>query len=1101
MRSLAAGLFGCAVTESPTPLDGAVVQFLLRVVDRFHTTISDPDALLATLKGVGLDDAAVVQYQSFLSARTSDVSKLSSDLPKLLEVIESSSPDLLSLVAPVKDLWTVVTGLVKDAPKVTAAEMPLAPSLPNGDVFGQLVTMALDRVLREGSTAVWAALSATGFVGPGKSILSALSDAVDDPFEYVWQSFQSLHRENTLSIAGVLTGPRVVSTSSVELGSRESTTPEATAAFGANAVVLQRLILNVAADTYGDPVTLTAEILATDTFPPTFVAVVLSARTIAAPVNIGSVLQLTLDPFNAPFAIAMTDFGDVQQVAGSPPKLTLSAQTPRAYRFGSDGGIRLTLQEPVFEVTASLDSWGAKLGVTTFELTIPRSAAGELLGIFLPSSGVVLRGKLLFRVDSDGFHFDGGVGLSMSWPDVVRLPGVVIHSLATSVAISGSDFPITAAGTIVVSLGPLTVTIEGFGIAQPLRLTTDGSGNLGILDLPFPSFAAPTGIGVAVDASVVKGGGFLRVTDTQIAGALELSLVLGSLELSIQAFGVIQEINGRLSFILVMSVKFSPPIEIFLGLTLNAIGGVFGLNRTVDATSLRGLIRDGHAQDLLIPNDLIARADIVLAAVATVFPPKVGQYVAGPILQLGWGRPISIVTMTAGVVFTFPNPASIVIIGEFRIALPEPGAPVIDLQADFAGIIDVTTGDVSFDASLARSRIAAFDVAGDIALRADSDGFVFTAGGFNPLFTPPPDLTSVRRLSISISPSPLLKVWAESYFAVTASSFQFGAAMYVEAKLGPIGVKGHVSLDTLIRTEPKLHFIATISGVFQLTVGGEEIASLDVDLLLEGPGRWHAHAHASISFLFFSVSGTLDLDWGTDSILVLGPPVDVAQRVRDALALDSTWAHVLPAADGGTVQLRSGAGALHPLGLLRLTQTAAPVDVPLAKFGANATTSTDPVTVAITATGAVVTTAQELFATSEFFELSDDDRLSKPAFLPFDAGAVVQGDTWQVADPQTATVVYEESLGDDNASVGSTTFRPLDGLALGWVKLGAAGRARSTLTKPVAVKIAVKSAGYSVANAATGEIVASGAASAMMASTRRSVDTIAVADFELREVS
>jgi hypothetical protein len=127
--------------------------------------------------------------------------------------------------------------------------------------------------------------------------------------------------------------------------------------------------------------------------------------------------------------------------------------------------------------------------------------------------------------------------------------------------------------------------------------------------------------------------------------------------------------------------------------------------------------------------------------------------------------------------------------------------------------------------------------------------------------------------------------------------------------------------------------------------------------------------------------------------------------------------------------------------------------------------------------------------------------LSKPAFLPFDAGAIVQGGTWQVADPQTAAVVYEESLGDDDAGGSSTTFRPLDGLALGWATLGAAGRARSPLTKPVTVKIGVRPNGYSVANVATGQIVSTGAASAVMASTRRSADTIAVADFELRGVS
>jgi hypothetical protein len=839
------------------------------------------------------------------------------------------------------------------------------------------------------------------------------------------------------------------------------------------------------------------EILGKETIPPKFVAAVLAADTIAAPINLGPMLQLSFDPFNAPFAIAMTDFGNVKQIAGSPPKLMLNANAPQALKFGSDGGIHLNLKQPVFQVAVTPESWDAMFGITGFELTIPKSAVGDLLGLFLPSSGVVLHGKLLFKVDAQGFHFDGGVGLTAKWPDTVRLPGVVVHSLQTRVAPSGSSFPIAATGTVVVSLGALSVTIEGFGIAQPLRLTTDGSGNLGILDLKPPSFATPTGIGVMIDADVVKGGGFLRITDNQIAGALELAITLGSLELSVQAFGIIQSINGEISFIVIMSVEFSPPIEIFLGLTLNAIGGVFGFNRTVDSTGLRGLVRDGRTNDVLIPHDLMARADLVLAAVATVFPAKLKQYLAAPILELGWGRPVSIVKMTAAVVFTFPNPATIVIIGEFRISVPDPDEPVVDLQADFAGIIDTTTGDVSFDASLARSRIGTFDVVGDIALRGGSESFVFTAGGFNPLFTPPPGLTSLRRLAISISPSPVLKISADAYFALTASSLQFGAAMYVEAKLGPLGAKGHVSLDTLIRTDPKVHFTASISGDFQLTVGGDEVASMNVDVLLEGPGHWHARAHASISLLFFSISGTLDLEWGSDVPLELGPPVDVAQAVRDALAADATWTHNLPAADAGTVQLRSGVAALHPLGVLRLTQTAAPLDVSLTKFGISAVTSSNPVTVAITAAGAVVTGAQELFATSQFFDLSDEERLSKPAFLPFDAGATLQGEAWQVNDAQIGVVVYEESLGDDATVAGSRTFRPLDTVVLGWVQIGAAGRARPPL-KPVAATIGVRATSYSVASAVTGETLSTGAASAIIASTRRSADTIAVADFELR---
>lgn len=1090
------------MTESAVSLDGAVVAFLLRVLDHFERTASDPDALLASLKGVGLADAAVTQLQAFVTAREGDFSRLSTDLPKLLAVLEGSNPDLWSLIAPAKDLWGVVTGLIADAPKLTAADLPRAPALPNGDVLGQLVTQAADRALRDASTSVWAALSATGFVGPGASILSAVSAAIHNPALYVWQQFQALRRQNTLSIAGILTGPRVISTASVALGATQSPSPEAVTALGADAVVFQRLALNVAADTYGKPVTLSLDILGTETIPPTFVAAVLSVEATAAPISLGPLLQLSFDPPNTPFAIALTGFGTVKQIDGSSPNLTLSATTSQSYKFGSDGGIHLSLQQPVLEVLVGLNSWGASVGVTGFEITIPKSTVGDLLGIFLPNSGIVLKGKLLFKVNSAGFHFDGGVGLSAKWPDTVRLPGVVIHSLQTSVAASGPDFPLSATGTVVVSLGPVTVTIEGFGISQPIRLTTDGSGNLGIIDLQPPSFATPTGIGIAVDAGVIKGGGFLHLSPTQISGALELAISLGSTELSVQAFGVIERINGDVSFIVVMSVSFAPPIEIFLGLTLNAIGGVFGFNRTVNSTALGGLVRDGSTDDVLIPHDLIKRADLVLAALSATFPAKSGQYLAAPILELGWGRPVSLVTMTAGVVFTFPNPAQIVIIGELRIQLPKPDAPVINLQADFAGSIDRTTGNVSFDASLARSKIGNFDVSGDIALRAGPQGFVFTAGGFNPSFTPPPDLGNVRRLAISISPSSVLKIAADAYFALTASTLQFGAALYLEAKLGPIGAKGHVSLDTLIVTAPTLHFTATISGEFQLTVGGDEIATMSVEVLLEGPGHWHAHAEASISLFFFSISGTLDLEWGSDVAVLLGPPVDVAQAVLDALAGDATWTHVLPAADAGTVQLRSGATALHPLGILRLTQTAAPLDVGLTKFGASAVSSGAPVTVAFAATGVALSGAQELFATSQFFDLSDEDRLSKPAYLPFDAGAVLQGNDWQVSDAQVATVVYEESLGDDDAGPGATkTFRPLDVISLGWTQLGAAGRTQASFSNRSAAKVGVRATTYSIADAATGASVSVDAASAIVASTRRSADTVAVPDFELQQVA
>ncbi len=996
------------MADQTVALDGHVAAFLVRVADEFTTTLADPGKLTSSLTGLGLDDAAIATVTSFLSGRAPDLAKLSGDLPGFLRVLASSSPDLPSLVSPVANTWSTLSSLVNAGPKVSL------PALPGGDVLGALFSMSVDSVVRDWSSSVWIGLHGAGLLGPDVSILSSLSAAIAHPFSWVWQTWAALRRQTDLYVSGILTGRRMYSATSVALSPSEP--PRFAVAGGVN--VVQRVIAHLAADTFDPPTDLVLEILGTADAPPRFVAAVLGVGPLAVPgpVNFGPALQLALDPPTDQFAIALTGFGTVKSVGTATiPSASISTRSAATFEVGSDGGIHLLLGEPVFDVAIDASSWSVLFGATTFEVLIPSSVAGSLLSIFLPADGVTLRGKLLFRLDAGGFHFDGGVGLSMSWPDVVRLPALTVHSLVTSLAIAGPNFSVSATGTVVIALGALTVTMEGLGISQPLRLTTDGTGNLGIIDLAMPGLVAPTGIGVDIDATIIKGGGFLRVGDGEIAGALALSLVLGPLEIAIQAFGIIDEINGGMSFVVIMSVEFSPAIEIFLGLTLDAVGGVFGFNRTVDDGALTSLIHSGRATDVLIPDDLVARADEVLNEVGAIFPPRLSQYVAGPILKLGWGRPNSFVTMTAGVLLTFPDPVAIVLVGEFRIAIPEADLPIIDLQADFDGVIDLTTGDVGFDASLAHSRIGLFDVSGDILLRAGPEfGFVFSAGGFHPQFTPPPGLPPLNRLAIALSPSPILSIQADAYFAITGSSLQFGAAAYLEATLGPISAQGHISLDVLIRTDPKLFFSVVASGGFELNVDGEDVASISLDVLLEGPGQWHARAHASVTLLSFRVSGTLDLNWGSDDPVTLGPPVNVAALVSAALADASVWTHVLPAADAGTVQLRAGATGLASA---RLPATGA--DGRAARRRAREIRIergrvTAPVTVAITARTAVVSTAKEMFATSQFFDLSDEERLSKPGFLPFDAGSTVAGSAWQVFDATTVDVVYEESLGDDD---------------------------------------------------------------------------------------
>ena len=552
-----------------------------------------------------------------------------------------------------------------------------------------------------------------------------------------------------------------------------------------------------------------------------------------------------------------------------------------------------------------------------------------------------------------------------------------------------------------------------------------------------------------------------------------------------------------------MSVEFSPGIEIFLGLTLNAVGGIFGINRTMDTDALTATVRSGRMGDVMFPHDLAARAVEVIAAVKQVFPARADQVVVGPMLKLGWGRPVSFVTVSVGVVFTFPDPVVIAIIGSLRIGLPTPDLPIIDLRADFSGVINASTGDVSFDASLANSRIATFDLSGDLALRAGPSGFLFTAGGFFPGFPVPAGLGDVRRLAISIAPSSILSIRAEAYFALTPSTVQFGGGLAVVADLGPIGVSGGLSLDVLIRTQPSLAFTAQMHGSFRLSFEGEDILSAKLDVLLEGPGRWHARAHAEIGFLFFSVSGTLELSWG-ESHDEAPPSVVVAAEVRRALDQAPVWAHVIPAQDGGIVTLRDGATALHPLGKLRLTQTVAPLGITLAHFGNASVADAGPVEVTVTASLATPEPSDELFASAQFFDLTDEEKLSKPAFVAHRAGYTVAGTSWgPLVDPLVAEVGYEESTQDQRPPPGSRRFRGLDEALIGWSVLGAAGRSnggRAVVTNPLE-KLKVNPTEYAVADAATGAVadgLGLGLDRAFAASAVRSVDTVALADYELQ---
>jgi hypothetical protein len=205
-------------------------------------------------------------------------------------------------------------------------------------------------------------------------------------------------------------------------------------------------------------------------------------------------------------------------------------------------------------------------------------------------------------------------------------------------------------------------------------------------------------------------------------------------------------------------------------------------------------------------------------------------------LQLGWGRPNSFVKLSVAIVLAFPSPPLLAILGRCRLVVPDPDFAITDIKADFLGVISFEEPSVSFDASLVDSKIAAFALTGDMAMRASSEGFILSIGGFNPRFTPPQPMPALRRLAVDISANPITKIRAEAYVAVTSNTFQVGLHASLDIDAGAASIHGWLDFDALVRWEPRFSFSIHMDIGLELRVGGESIAGVSVDLLLEGPG-------------------------------------------------------------------------------------------------------------------------------------------------------------------------------------------------------------------------------------------------------------------------
>lgn len=676
-----------------------------------------------------------------------------------------------------------------------------------------------------------------------------------------------------------------------------------------------------------------------------------------------------------------------------------------------------------------------------------------------------------------GFYFRGTGSLEISVPVHLQLGPVDVQSLTITAVPTTEDIGVNVGATFKVTLGPLTAIVENMGLASKFTFP-DRGGNIGPVNLDL-GFKPPNGVGLSVDAGVIKGGGFLSIDRDrgEYAGALELTF---SEFLSLKAIGLITtkmpDGSSGFSLLIIITADFGSGFQLGFGFTLLAVGGLLGLNRTLKLQALLDGIRTGAVESILFPQNVVANAPKIISDLRAIFPPQQGTFLIGPMAKIGWGTP-TLISISLGIIIEIPG--NIVILGVLKVALPADEIPIIVLQANFVGVIEFDRRRIFFFAALFESRIAFLTIEGEMGLLVDfSDlgNFVATVGGFHPSFKPPPlPFPSPKRVSITLLNKPSAKLRIEGYFAVTSNTAQFGARVEAFFGLDDFNVQGHLAFDALFQFSP-FFFIFEINASLSVKVFGVGLFSVRIKGTLDGPSPYHIKGHGSISLLFWSIGIDFEETWG-ESLFTVLPPIAVLPILLGEINKSENWRALLPQSNNLLVSIRKMTAGeadliLHPVGVLQISQRALPLGIKLDKVGSQTPSDVNRLSVVITGGG--LTTAEdafEQFAPAQFQNFSDSDKLSKPAFARERSGLNLSAADGALRSSVMVKriVRYEEIIIDNNFKRFKKRFRGYFGslfnffLARNAVARSEISFATKLQLQPFATKISVQAETYTVA--------------------------------------
>lgn len=702
--------------------------------------------------------------------------------------------------------------------------------------------------------------------------------------------------------------------------------------------------------------------------------------------------------------------------------------------FGQSGGTRVEAAK----VSAGLIinfHWQAPTGPATgdvgFEFKVERgkivvslAGADGFLASVLPPEGFNIPFNFLIGWSGErGVYFDGGAALETSIPIHAELGPISIDSVHILLGVSPAALNLDIGVTGGLSLGPISASVQDIGTRIALEFHR---GNLGPLHLVF-RFKPPTGLGIAVDAGPVTGGGFIAFDEpnARYAGILQLKIM----QIGVTAIGLLDTRlpggQSGYSFLIIIAIDL-PPIQLSFGFVLTGIGGLAGINRTVVTDAIVQGLRNGILDHIMFPPDPIRNAPQIISDLRTIFPPAADRYVFGPMLQLAWGTP-SLIICQLGVILEIPDPVRLILIGQLKMALPAEDVALVEIHVDILGVVDFGQKLASITGSMHDSRITIYSVYGDMAVRlfwGDPPNFALSMGGWNPHFTPPPGMPELRRLTVAVGFGDTVRVTCESYFAVTSNSFQFGAHAEAYAQAGGFNIRGWIGFDALVIFSP-FSFIVDISAGVELRRGSSVLAGIHLSGHLAGPNPWHVWGEACLSLFFFDICVGFDVTIGDKKPEDL-PTIDPWPVLEAAIKKPESWSATLPPAAARAVSLAVPQGStppllVDPLGGIALHEKVLPLNRKITKFGEAKPSGPDHYNVTSVTVGGTPASSwapvKDYFASGQFQELTDAEKLSRPSFEPMDAGVSVASDAATHGGSIGIEVVYETIIVDAPDSI------------------------------------------------------------------------------------